>query len=92
MRKVRFSLEFAAHSERSSYQTGDGTSLLLAGMWSGRGDFEPAEWRDALARAPEIHNERETEYLIGTPLLADYLEEALDALGYSPEDYKTDRL
>ena len=49
-------------------------------------------WRDALAQAREIHNERETEYLIDTPLLADYLEEALDALGYSPEDYKTDRV
>ena len=29
-------------------------------------------WRDALAQAREIHNERETEYLIDTPLLADY--------------------
>jgi hypothetical protein len=37
-------------------------------------------------------NERETEYLIGTPLLADYLEEGRDALGYAPEDYKTDRV
>ena len=48
--------------------------------------MDPGERRDALAQACEIHNERETEYLIGTPLLADYLEEALDALGYSPED------
>jgi len=61
-------------------------------MWLGRGDFDRGEWRDALAQACEIHNERETEYLIGTPLLADYIEEALDALGYSPEDYTTDRL
>ena len=43
-------------------------------------------------KACEIHDERETECLIGTPLLADYLEEALDALGYSPEDYKIDRV
>ena len=65
---------------------------VLALMWLGRGDFDRDEWRDALAQAREIHNERETGYLIGTPLLADYLEEALDALGYSPEDYKTARL
>jgi hypothetical protein len=65
---------------------------VLALMWLGRGDFERGEWRDALAQAREIHNERETKYLIGTPLLADYLEEALDALGYSREDYETDRL
>ena len=65
---------------------------LLALTWLGRGDFARGEWRDALARAREIHNEAETDYLIGTPLLADYLEEALDALGYSLEDYQKDRL
>src|SRR5215472_14575911 len=61
-------------------------------MWLGRGDFEPSERPDALAQACEIHNERETEYPIGTPLLVDYLEEAPDALGYSPEDHKIDRV
>jgi hypothetical protein len=61
-------------------------------MWLGRGDFEPGEWRDALAQAREIHNEPETEYLIGTPLLADYLEEAHNAFGYSHEAYRTGRL
>jgi hypothetical protein len=65
---------------------------LLALMWLGRGDFERGEWRDALARAREVHNAAETEYLMGTPLLADYLEEALDALGYSLEDYRKNRL
>jgi uncharacterized protein DUF3775 len=65
---------------------------LLALTWLGRGDFDRSEWQDALARAREIHNEAETAYLIGTPLLADYLEEALDALGYSLEDYRKDRL
>jgi hypothetical protein len=65
---------------------------LLALTWLGRGDFAPSEWRDALARAREIHNASETDYLIGTPLLADYLEEALNALGYSLEDYEKGRL
>ncbi|HEV2187549.1 MAG TPA: DUF3775 domain-containing protein [Stellaceae bacterium] len=65
---------------------------LLALTWLGRGDFARSEWRDALVRAREIHNEAETDYLIGTPLLADYLEEALDALGYSLEEYRKDRL
>jgi hypothetical protein len=65
---------------------------LLALTWLGRGDFGPGEWRDALARAREIHNASETDYLIGTPLLADYLEEALNALGYSLEDYEKGRL
>jgi len=65
---------------------------LLALTWLGRGDFERGEWREALARAREIHNETETGYLIGTPLLSDYLEEALGALGYSLEDYREDHL
>jgi hypothetical protein len=65
---------------------------LLALMWLGRGDFDRGGWRDALAQAREIHNAAETEYLIGTPLLADYLEEAIVALGYSLEDYEKGRL
>jgi hypothetical protein len=56
---------------------------LLALMWLGRGDFDRGEWLDALVQAREIHNAAETEYLIGTPLLADYLEEAVATLGYS---------
>jgi len=54
--------------------------------------FESGRAARRAGQACEIHNERETEYLIGTPLLPDYLEEALDALGYSPEDYKIDRV
>ncbi len=56
---------------------------ILALTWLGRGDFDRGEWRKALAQAREIHNAIETEYLIGTPLLGDYLEEAVATLGYS---------
>jgi len=59
---------------------------LLALMWVGRGDFDREEWRAALVQARDIHNESETDYLIGTPLLADYLEVGLDVLGYSLDD------
>jgi hypothetical protein len=38
------------------------------------------------------HNGREAAYLAGTPLLADYLEEAVSELGYSLEDLEQDRL
>ena len=65
---------------------------LLALMWVGRGDFDRSEWRNALTQARDVHNEAETSYLMGTPLLADYLEVALDALGYSLEDYQKGRL
>jgi len=64
---------------------------LLALMWVGRGDFDASEWRDALAQARDSHDEQEPGYLMGTPLLADYLEAGLDALGYSLDD-EQDRL
>ena len=64
---------------------------ILALMWLGRGDFDREEWRSALAQAREVHNENETGYLVGTPLLADYLEIGLDLLGYSITDGEEDR-
>jgi uncharacterized protein DUF3775 len=65
---------------------------LLALTWLGRGDYTPREWKDALKEARRIHDEKETGYLVGTPLLADYLEEGLSQLGYSIEDYEIGRL
>ena len=65
---------------------------LLALTWLGRGDYGKDEWREALAEARRVHDEKEPEYLIGTPLLADYLEEGLALLGYSIEDYEIGRL
>jgi hypothetical protein len=59
---------------------------ILALMWLGRGDFDRSEWRAALAQAREIHNAHETSYLLETPLLADYFEEGIAALGSSLQD------
>jgi hypothetical protein len=53
---------------------------LLALTWLGRGDYTKEEWREVLEEARRVHNERETQYLVGTPLLADYLEEGLSQL------------
>lgn len=50
---------------------------LVALMWLGRGDFVKNEWETALRRASDSWNERSAEYLIRTPLLADYLSEGL---------------
>jgi Protein of unknown function (DUF3775) len=65
---------------------------LLALTWLGRGDYSKEEWREALREAYRVHDNRETDYLLGTPLLADYLEEGLAQLGYSIEDYEIGRL
>jgi len=61
---------------------------LLALTWVGRGDYSREEWLEALEEASRIHDEKETDYLIGTPLLADYLKEGLSQLGYSVEDFE----
>ena len=52
--------------------------MLVALMWVGRGDFEIDEWDEAIERAEDSWNTRTAEYLIGTPLVADYLAEGLD--------------
>jgi hypothetical protein len=59
---------------------------LLALMWVGRGDYDAEEWDDTLAEAESVRGERGPDYLIGTPLLSDHLEEGLEELGYSCED------
>jgi hypothetical protein len=56
---------------------------LLALLWLGRGDYAIEEWDDALQYAAEVNGETTTEYLMATPLLADYLLEGLNQHGYN---------
>lgn len=56
---------------------------LVALTWLGRGDYAIEEWEDAIALAKEPWNKRTAQYLIGTPMLADFLAEGLDQHGYS---------
>lgn len=59
---------------------------VVALMWLGRGDYELEEWDSAVADAKDAWNERLGEYLFAHPMLADYLAEGLDLLGYSCND------
>jgi hypothetical protein len=43
-------------------------------------------------RSPPHLDEKETDCLTGTPLLADYIEEGLSQLGYSLEDFEIGRM
>ncbi len=61
---------------------------LVALMWLGRGDGDLESWRELRAQASGAHNDRTASYLIGTPMLADYLEEAMSQFGKSFEDYE----
>jgi hypothetical protein len=53
---------------------------LVALMWLGRGDFDLDDWDQALSRAGEEWNDRTAEYLVHTPLLADYLSNGLEQI------------
>ena len=61
---------------------------VLALMWLGRGDYDADSWPEALRQARETADENLTDYLVGTPLLGDYLEEGASALGLSPRDFE----
>lgn len=65
---------------------------LLALIWIGRGDFSAEQWDEASRQAHETRSASEANYLIGTPLLSDYLEEAVSQLGLSLEEYEINRL
>lgn len=60
---------------------------LVALAWVGRGTYDATEWDEALETARGEHNSRTAEYLLGLPLLGDYLEDGLDAFGESCADF-----
>ena len=59
----------------------DERAALVALAWIGRGTYDKSEWDEALDLARNEHSERTAQYLLGLPLLGDYLEEALSAFG-----------
>jgi Protein of unknown function (DUF3775) len=58
-------------------------AAIFALAWLGRGDGGVDEWDDLRAEAADAHNRRTASYLLGMPLLSDYLEEGLSLLGIS---------
>jgi hypothetical protein len=50
---------------------------LVALAWLGRGTYDLDEWKEAIATARSEHSRRTAEYLLGLPLLGDYLEDGL---------------
>jgi len=59
----------------------DEIAELIAIAWIGRGDFDAREWAEAVTAARERGVKRVAQYLLGFPLLADWLEEGLEAIG-----------
>ena len=62
---------------------------LVALMWLGRGDGSIEEWDSLRAEAARNHNNRTAGYLLGEPLLSDFLAEGLDEFGLTWNDERT---
>jgi len=65
---------------------------LVALMWLGRDDNSASDWAAVRQEAARAHNNRTANYLLGTPLLGDFLEEGLSILGRSCEEFELGRL
>lgn len=63
----------------------DEQAALIALAWVGRGEFDISDWSEAVRMARERNLRNAEDYLLGMPLLADYLEEGLAAFGLSCE-------
>lgn len=70
----------------------DEQAHLVALAWIGRGTFEPEDLGEAVETARAERTSATAAYLLGMPLLSDYLEEGLEKLGYSVEDVESDVL
>ncbi len=72
----------------------DEKAQLIALAWLGRETYSLDEWAEALSTARSEHSKRAAEYLIGLPLLGDYLEDgmALFEEGIVDEDDTTEGL
>jgi hypothetical protein len=58
---------------------------LVALTWLGRGDGGIEDWAELRAEAARAHNQRTAQYLLGMPLLPDFLDEAAAQFGISCE-------
>ena len=68
---------------------------LVALAWLGRDDNTIEDWpalREEAARAHANRAKQTANYLLGMPLVADYLEEGFYLLGHSCEEFEINRL
>lgn len=59
---------------------------LVALAWVGRGTYDIEDWDEAIDTARTEHNKRTAQYLLGLPLLGDYLAEGLEAFDEDFDD------
>ena len=59
----------------------DEAAELVALVWVGRGDYSASEWTEAVAEARANSDKSTSNYLLGMPMLSDWLEEGLEVIG-----------
>ncbi|MBI2719999.1 MAG: DUF3775 domain-containing protein [Rhizobiales bacterium] len=65
---------------------------LVALAWVGRGDFDIDEWDEARAEAEAARSTPTADYLLGMPLISEFLEEGLAAAGRSCAEEEKEHL
>jgi len=65
---------------------------LVTLTWLGRDDYTAEDWDSVREEAARAHNRRTAAYLLGIPMLGDFLEEGLSMMGYSCEEFEINRL
>ena len=65
---------------------------LIALSLVGRGDYDKAEWADAIQAAGSHPEPTTAAFLMQNPTVSDDLEEGLSLFGFSCEDLEADRL
>lgn len=70
----------------------DEQSALVALCWVGRGTYEPEDFAEAVETARNERVNSVADYLLGVPLLADYLEEGLERMGFAVDEIESDVL
>ncbi|KEO54205.1 DUF3775 domain-containing protein [Thioclava pacifica] len=68
----------------------DEQAALTAVMWIGRDTFDASELQEAIQTAKAEATAPTEDYLLGIPMLADHLEDGLNALGISLEEAEED--
>ncbi len=64
----------------------DEQARLVALVWIGRGTYAPDEFAEAIQMAKAENVNPAEDYLLGIPLLPDFLEEGLDRMGVSLDE------
>jgi hypothetical protein len=68
------------------------TANLVALMWLGRGDADIEDWDRLVQEAADARDTPAADYLMGTPLAADHLEDGLGQHGHSCSEFEVGRL